>query len=72
MNANKMMISLPQILNAQLSEFSKELNMPKSKIIQQALDYYFDKLDLQSAKIRAKKHGKRVDLNEMKAFVDGL
>lgn len=67
-----MMISLPQMVSVELSEFAKELQIPKSKIIQQALDYYFDTLDLQIAKKRVSKGGKRVNLEQMKAFVDGL
>lgn len=72
MNADKMMISLPQIVSAELSEFAKELQIPKSKLIQQALDYYFDTLDLQVAKNRVAKGGKRLNLEQMKAFVDEL
>lgn len=72
MNADKMMISLPQLLSAELNEFSKELHIPKSRIIQQALDYYFDTLDLQIAKNRVAKGNKRVNLEQMKAFVDAL
>lgn len=72
MNADKMMISLPQILSVELSEFAKELQIPKSKIIQQALDYYFDTLDLQIAKNRINKNAKRLNLDEVKAFVDEL
>ena len=71
-NANKIMISLPEITNLELIALSKELKIPKSKLIQQALDYYFDVLDLQIAKERLSQNNKKLSLDEMKAFVDEL
>lgn len=70
--AEKLMISLPQVLNVELNEFSKEFKVSKSKLIQQALDCYFDVLDLRLAKNRIAKNSKRINVKEMKAFVDEL
>lgn len=72
LKADKLMISLPHRLSEELKTFSKEFQVSKSGLISQALDFYFDTLDLELAKKRAKQNSKRLSLKEMKDFVDEL
>lgn len=44
-NALKMSITLDKSVAKELDSIAKELGEKKSRIIQQALTYYFDKLD---------------------------
>lgn len=46
----KMLISMPQTLADDVSEFAKELKQNKSALVSQALEFYLDHLDLQIAK----------------------
>ncbi|WP_419672958.1 hypothetical protein [Aliarcobacter butzleri] len=46
----KLLISMPQNLSDEVTEFAKELNQNKSTLVSQALEFYFDHLDLQIAK----------------------
>ncbi len=46
----KILVSMPQKLSDEVTEFAKELNQNKSALINQALEFYFDHLDLQIAK----------------------
>ncbi len=50
----KILVSIPQKLSdKEVTEFAKELNQNKSALINQALEFYFDHLDLQTAKKRS-------------------
>lgn len=49
----KILVSMPQKLSDEVTEFAKELNQNKSALINQALEFYFDHLDLQIAKKRS-------------------
>ena len=72
LKADKVMISLPHHLNEELREFANEFSVSKSRLIAEALDLYFDKLDLELAKRRIAQGNKRLKNTEMKDFVDGL
>ena len=49
----KLLVSMPKNLSDEVTEFAKELNQNKSTLINQALEFYFDHLDLQIAKKRS-------------------
>lgn len=68
---DNVMVSLPSGLNAELSSIAKELGESKSAIIRQALDYYFDIMDLKIAEQRAKESGKTYTLDEVEAIING-
>ncbi|EAI7244206.1 CopG family transcriptional regulator [Campylobacter upsaliensis] len=72
LKADKIMVSLPHSLNEELKEFAREFKVSKSGLISQALDFYFDTLDLELAKQRTMQNNKRLNLKEMKAFIDEL
>ena len=62
----KMLVSMPQNLADDISEFSKELKQNKSAIVSQALEFYFDHLDLQIAKKRSLEKNDTISLSEMR------
>ena len=49
---NRMNITLPRAVSEELESISEELGSKKSHIITQALELYFDELDLEIAKRR--------------------
>ena len=51
-NAKKTLFSLPQTITSELETISKELHKRKSHIVAEALEMYFDHLDLKIAKKR--------------------
>lgn len=62
----KMLVSLPQSLADDVSEFAKELNQNKSSLVSQALEFYLDHLDLQIAKKRSLEKNETISLTELK------
>lgn len=52
LNAKKSLFSLPPTLSNELDTVAKELRKRKSHIVAEALEMYFDYLDLQIAKKR--------------------
>ncbi|MBS4314523.1 hypothetical protein [Campylobacter vulpis] len=66
LKADKIMVSLPHSLNEELKEFTREFKVSKSGLISQALDFYFDTLDLELAKQRTMQNNKRLNLKEKK------
>lgn len=65
----KVMFSLPVNLTQDLNLFSKEFNLTKSALVSQALENYFDMLDLKLAEKRIKENNQRVSLED---FISGL
>ena len=69
MTANKnkkMLISVPQNLADEVTQFAKDLNQNKSALVSQALEFYFDHLDLQLAKKRSMEKNESISLSEMR------
>lgn len=66
----KMLISMPQNLADDVSEFARELNQNKSALVSQALEFYFDHLDLQLAKKRSLEKNETISLSEMRKLSD--
>ena len=62
----KVLVSMPQNLADEISEFAKELNQNKSALINQALEFYFDHLDLQIAKKRSLEKNETISLSQMR------
>ena len=62
----KMLVSMPQNLVDDVTEFAKEFNQNKSAIISQALEFYFDHLDLQIAKKRSLEKNEIITFDEMR------
>lgn len=62
----KMLVSMPQQLSDEIVELSKELNQNKSALVTQALEFYFDHLDLQIAKKRSVEKNSTLSLEEIK------
>jgi len=62
----KMLVSMPQNLADDVTEFAKELNQNKSALVSQALEFYFDHLDLQIAKKRSLEKNETISLEEMR------
>jgi len=62
----KMLVSMPQNLANEVTEFAKELNQNKSALVNQALEFYFDHLDLQIAKKRSIDKNESISLSQMK------
>jgi len=56
MNCVRRNVMLPVALDQELESVSKALNENKSELIRKALSYYFDLLDLQIAKQRARRY----------------
>jgi hypothetical protein len=51
-------------------QFAKELNQNKSALINQALEFYFDHLDLQIAKKRSLEKNETISLSEIRKLSD--
>jgi CopG family transcriptional regulator / antitoxin EndoAI len=66
----KILVSMPQNLANDVTEFAKELNQNKSALVNQALEFYFDHLDLQIAKKRSIEKNKSISLNQMRKLSD--
>ena len=66
----KILVSMPQKLSDEVTEFAKELNQNKSALINQALEFYFDHLDLQIAKKRSLEKNETVSLSEIRKLSD--
>lgn len=66
----KLLVSMPQNLADEVSEFAKELNQNKSALVNQALEFYFDYLDLQIAKKRSIEKNETLSLQEMRKLSD--
>lgn len=62
----KMLVSMPQSLADDVTEFAKELNQNKSALVAQALEFYLDHLDLQIAKKRSLEKNETLSLKEMR------
>lgn len=62
----KLLVSMPQNLADDVTEFAKELNQNKSALINQALEFYFDHLDLQIAKKRSLEKKETISLLDMR------
>ena len=70
-NVAKMSFTIEKALKNELEEFSKELSLSKSRIIANALELYFDTLDLKIAQDRLK-NPQIISQDEMQKFVDEL
>lgn len=70
-NSAKISFTIQNALKNELDTLSKDLNMPKSKIIARALELYFDTLDLKLAKSRLK-NPQIIKQDEMKKFINEL
>lgn len=70
-NVAKMSFTIEHTLKNELDEFSKELSLSKSRIIANALELYFDTLDLKIAQDRLK-NPQIISQDEMQKFVDEL
>ena len=66
----KILVSMPQKLSDEVTEFAKELNQNKSALINQALEFYFDHLDLQIAKKRSLEKNETISLSQMRKLSD--
>ena len=66
----KILVSMPQKLSDEVTEFAKELNQNKSALINQALEFYFDHLDLQIAKERSLEKNETISLSQMRKLSD--
>ncbi len=66
----KILVSMPQKLSDEVTEFAKELNQNKSAFINQALEFYFDHLDLQIPKKRSLEKNETISLSEIRKLSD--
>ena len=66
----KLLVSMPQNLADDVTEFAKELNQNKSALINQALEFYFDHLDFQIAKKRSLEKNETISLKQMRKLSD--
>jgi len=67
MNTTRLNITITTSMNEQINSFAEELNEKKSHIITNALDMYFDYLDLRVAEKRlSEDDGVRYSLDEIK------
>ena len=66
----KLLVSMPQNLSDEVTEFAKELNQNKITLINQALEFYFDHLDLQIAKKRSLEKNETISLSEIRKLSD--
>lgn len=72
-NAIKMSITLNAYLKKEVDSVCEELGKSKSGIIAEALEYYFDYLDLAIAEERLKNRtDKALTFEEMEQFIDEL
>ena len=62
----KMLISVPQNLADEVTQFAEDLNQNKSALVSQALEFYFDHLDLQIAKKRSMEKDETISLSQMR------
>lgn len=65
----KVMFSLSENLANELDEMAKELKQTKSKLTSEALEFYFDYLDLQIAQKRVKEKNKRYSLEQVREIL---
>ena len=66
MNTTRLNITIPTSMNEQINVFAEELNEKKSHIIANALDMYFDYLDLKVAEKRLEEDdGVRYSLDDI-------
>jgi len=66
MNTTRLNITIPTSMNEQINVFAEELNEKKSHIIANALDMYFDYLDLRVAEKRLEEDdGVRYSLDDI-------
>ncbi|WP_205588718.1 hypothetical protein [Poseidonibacter antarcticus] len=61
-----MLISVPQNLADEITQFAEDLNQNKSILVNQALEFYFDHLDLQIAKKRSMEKNESISLSQMR------
>ena len=66
----KLLVSMPQNLADEVTEFAKELNQNKSALVNQALEFYFDHLDLQLAKKTSLEQHGTISLKDMRKLSD--
>lgn len=66
----KLLVSMPQNLSDEVTEIAKELNQNKSALVSQALEFYFDHLDLQIAKKRSLEKNETISLSQMRKLSD--
>ena len=66
----KVLVSMPQNLADEVTEFAKELNQNKSTLVNQALEFYFDHLGLQIAKKRSLEKNETISLKDMRKLSD--
>ena len=66
----KVLVSMPEILAQEIGDFAKELNQNKSAIVSQALEFYFDHLDLKIAKQRSLEKDETASLSELRKLSD--
>lgn len=66
----KLLVSMPQNLSDEVTEIAKELNQNKSALINQALEFYFDHLDLQIAKKRSLEKNETISLSKIRKLSD--
>ena len=66
----KLLVSMPQNLSDEVTKIAKELNQNKSALINQALEFYFDHLDLQIAKKRSLEKNETISLSEIRKLSD--
>lgn len=64
--STKLLVSMPQNLSDEVTKFAKELNQNKSSLVSQALEFYFDHLDLQIAKKRSLEKNETISLSQMR------
>jgi len=62
----KMLISVPQNLADEVTQFAEDLSQNKSALVSQALEFYFDHLDLQIAKKRSMEKNETISLSQMR------
>lgn len=65
----KVMFSLSENLVNELDKMAKELKQTKSKLTSEALEFYFDYLDLQIAQNRIKEKNKRYSLKQVREML---
>lgn len=65
----KVMFSLSKNLVNELDEMAKELKQTKSKLATEALEFYFDYLDVQIAQNRVAQKNKRYALKQVREML---
>ncbi|MBQ7271066.1 MULTISPECIES: hypothetical protein [unclassified Campylobacter] len=70
---SKMSITIDSYLKNEIDNISEQLGKTKSGIIAEALEYYFDKMDLILAEKRAKDSKKNfISLDEMEKMINEM